>query len=129
MTPGGWEGKGTTALTWRTCFRAETVLTRARQSYWGGGGGGNQGGGRTLGGAAGGQREGHSSSHLEVMLHGRDSVDKGEAVAVGGPGMHHEEGSLDGGHDAVHQHPVELQHRPLLPPQILLHLPMTSVGQ
>ena len=55
------------------------------------------------------------------MLDGIDGVDKGEAVTVGGPGMHHEEGGLDGRHDAVDQHPVELQHRPLLPLQILLH--------
>ena len=34
--------------------------------------------------------------------------------------MHHEEGRLNGRHDAIHQHPVELQDGALLPPQVLL---------
>ena len=55
------------------------------------------------------------------MFCGRHSVDEGEAIAVGGPCMYHEEGGLDGRHDAVHQHPVKLQHRSLLPLQVLLH--------
>ena len=40
---------------------------------------------------------------------------------MGRPSMDHEEGSLDWGHNSVHQHPVELQHCALLPPQVFLH--------
>ena len=70
----------------------------------------------------GGDDEGKGkAAHQEVMFDGRDSVNQGKAVAMGGPGMDHEEGRLDGGHDSIDKHPVELQHRPLLPPQVLLH--------
>ncbi len=61
-----------------------------------------------------------SGAHQQLVLEGMDSTDQGQAVPVGGPGVHHEEGRLNGRHDAVHQHPVELQDCALLPPQILL---------
>jgi len=61
-----------------------------------------------------------SGAYQQLVLEGMDSIDQSKAVTVGGPGVHHEEGRLNGGHDAVHQHPVELQDCALLPPKVLL---------
>ena len=59
-------------------------------------------------------------AYQQLILHGVDSIDQSQAVAVGWPGLHHEEGCLDWRHNTVHQDPVKLQHRTLLPSQVVL---------
>ncbi len=69
----------------------------------------------------------HNGAHQQLILEGMDSIDQSQAITMGGPCMHHEEGCLNRRHDAVHQHPVELQHCALLPPQVLLEAAASRV--
>ena len=50
------------------------------------------------------------SADHEVVSQSVSSIDEGQAIAVGGPGLDHEQRHLDRRQDAMHQDPVELEH-------------------